>query len=585
MKRFMNNKSTVFVAITLLLILSTHNFIQVVNADATEQCGSNRFTSKVFNCSASIKKNPCGPTRAGECVNDRCWCSPGFTNRNRENACEEAGGMGSKILSFCGLTMLLLAGKLTRVYVKPLHFLYLPSCVIGGIYGLLINQIAQGVNIDSYYWIGVYFTSGWESLPGFLINIVFASLFLGSPVPAVRKVWKQSGPNLMYGMATAWGQMFVGFFITLIFLKPVFHVNEYFAQTLPIGFAGGHGTAAALSDVFRDVGFENGSDISLATATVGLLSSVTVGIVLVNVASKKGWVKHSKMLTGTSMLAKKGLTNPDKRPIAGLQTTSGDSIDTMAWHLVILGIACFCGWCIKEILKVISKRFCTFPLFPLCMVAGLIMQLCLQKFDTRYKLVDRSTMERIAGTSLDFLIVGAIAMVNAGKVAEDILPFLIICMCGIGFEILCMMYLAPIMVPTHWFENGICCYGQDTGVIAAGLMLLRMVDPEGKTPVPDAFGYKQPIHSALMGGGVITAIWIPVQQACNSLFLTTIVTLGGFLGVMVLWLILIYPNLGKMRDEIESKMNKDENGEEMRHSFGSQLLDEEDDENDNRPLL
>ena len=80
MKRFMNNKSTVFVAITLLLILSTHNFIQVVNADATEQCGSNRFTSKVFNCSASIKKNPCGPTRAGECVNDRCWCSPGFTN-------------------------------------------------------------------------------------------------------------------------------------------------------------------------------------------------------------------------------------------------------------------------------------------------------------------------------------------------------------------------------------------------------------------------------------------------------------------------------------------------------------------------
>ena len=81
----------------------------------------------------------------------------------------------------------------------------------------------------------------------------------------------------MYGMATAWGQMFVGFFITLIFLKPVFHVNEYFAQTLPIGFAGGHGTAAALSDVFRDVGFENGSDISLATATVGLFMTNSKG--------------------------------------------------------------------------------------------------------------------------------------------------------------------------------------------------------------------------------------------------------------------------------------------------------------------
>ena len=37
-------------------------------------------------------------------------------------------------------------------------------------------------------------------------------------------------------------------------------------------------------------------------------------------------------------------------------------------------------------------------------------------------------------------------MVNAGKVAESFLPFLILCLTGIGFEILCS--LAYIMVPT-----------------------------------------------------------------------------------------------------------------------------------------
>ena len=88
------------------------------------------------------------------------------------------------------------------------------------------------------------------------------------------------------------------------------------------------------------------------------------------------------------------------------------------------------------------------------------MQLLLQRFDTRLKLVDKHGT--VSQTSLDFLIVGAIAMVNAGKVAESFVPFLILCLTGIGFEIFCMMYLAPIMVPTHWFENGICCYGQDT---------------------------------------------------------------------------------------------------------------------------
>jgi hypothetical protein len=54
----------------------------------------------------------------------------------------------------------------------------------------------------------------------------------------------------------------------------------------------------------------------------------------------------------------------------------------------------------------------SFPLFPLAMLAGLCMQIALQRYDTQLKLVDHNTMARISGTSLDFLIVGAIASVD-----------------------------------------------------------------------------------------------------------------------------------------------------------------------------
>jgi Na+/glutamate symporter len=47
------------------------------------------------------------------------------------------------------------------------------------------------------------------------------------------------------------------------------------------GFSGGHGTAAALGQAFADVGYPEGKDVALGTATIGLLSSVTVGILLV----------------------------------------------------------------------------------------------------------------------------------------------------------------------------------------------------------------------------------------------------------------------------------------------------------------
>jgi ESS family glutamate:Na+ symporter len=80
-----------------------------------------------------------------------------------------------------------------------------------------------------------------------------------------------AGPNLMYGLFTAWSQMLIGFVVTagLMAFNP--ELNPFFAQTLPIGFAGGHGTAASLAKLFKDVGYPEGVDIALGTATVGTL--------------------------------------------------------------------------------------------------------------------------------------------------------------------------------------------------------------------------------------------------------------------------------------------------------------------------
>ena len=464
--------------------------LNLATADPTGLCPAPEYESTV-DCSLL----GCGVH--GTCLNSTgvptCLCKTGYwvSPQSAEEGCMLGdGGAQAALLSFCLLGLLLMLGKLTRVHVSFLHFLYLPSSVIGGLYGLIL---LQALPADMRSEMDVYWTSGWRMLPQFLINIVFAALFLGEEIPAPKQVWTESGPNLMYGMATAWIQMLVGFVLTWMVLEPAFGVNPLFAQTLPVGFAGGHGTAAALSQAFVDAGFADGGSISLASATVGIIAAVTLGILLVNLAVARGWVQHSRGQTaGASIFARQGIADPEEREVAGMQTTAGDSIDSLAWHLVIVGIACLLGWCLRALLILISPEgFCTFPLFSLCMMAGLVMQLALQRYDVRYKIVDRATMERISGTSLDFLIVAAVASVNVAQVAKDIVPFLLLMLAGLFTDVACVMYLAPAMNPTFWFENGIACFGQDTGVIAAGLMLLRMVDPEGMTGVPRAFGYKQ----------------------------------------------------------------------------------------------
>jgi ESS family glutamate:Na+ symporter len=288
--------------------------------------------------------------------------------------------MVQQIYSFVGLAVLLMAGKLTRINVSLLHSLFLPSCVIGGIYGLIVLTVMKSQAPSSFDYLQDNWVGTWKSLPEFLINLVFASLFLGADVPSASVVWEKSGNQLMYGLVVSWGQMLTGFLVTGIILVPVFNVNPMIAQTLPIGFAGGHGTAAAMTSVMATYDFPDGGSISLGTATFGLLMSVLFGIALVNFAARRGWVKYSKMQSATSRLAMQGIAHPDERPIAGFKTVSGDSIDTLAWHLVVVGIACGIGLGMKGLLTLASpSAFGSFPEFPLCMIGGMILQTVMSK--------------------------------------------------------------------------------------------------------------------------------------------------------------------------------------------------------------
>ncbi|MDP6491060.1 MAG: sodium:glutamate symporter, partial [Kiritimatiellia bacterium] len=80
------------------------------------------------------------------------------------------------IQSFSLLCLLLALGKLLRVKWGLMQRLYLPSSVIAGLMGLILLQVVGQEAMGG--WI-----AGWNKLPGLLINVVFASLFLGVTIP------------------------------------------------------------------------------------------------------------------------------------------------------------------------------------------------------------------------------------------------------------------------------------------------------------------------------------------------------------------------------------------------------------------
>ena len=142
------------------------------------------------------------------------------------------------VLAFSALCILLVVGKILRVTIRLFQKLYLPASVIGGLLGLALVQTIGGFLPEAT-------TAGWTRLPGFLINIVFAALFLGVFIPPIRRIWGIAGPQLAYGQIVAWGQYVVGLGVAVVLLTPVFDIPGAIGTIIPVGFEGG-GTARPL---------------------------------------------------------------------------------------------------------------------------------------------------------------------------------------------------------------------------------------------------------------------------------------------------------------------------------------------------
>ena len=409
----------------------------------------------------------------------------------------------------CGL---LVVGKLVRLRFGILQRLYLPSAVVGGLIGLVVLA-ALGPRVDPAV------TETMRKVPGFLINVVFATLFLGSSVPRLREVVRIAFPQLVLGQIMAWGQYVVGLALAGFVLARFCNVPPAFGNLLEIGFEGGHGTVGGMTQSFTDFGWSDGLALGLTVATAGMIIGIVVGMTLINWAHRRGIVREVLSFEDRKRHERLGLHPADERPSAGRQTVMCDSIDSLAWHLAIVGVACAVGAGLLALLRLTGlKVFDGFPLFPLCMIGGMILQGVVGLFG-KDLFVDRVQMERISGASLDFLVCSAVATIRLDVVLAHWVPLAALIAAGTVWSVFVILYFGPRVFKEAWFERAIADFGQATGVTATGMMLLRTVDPENKTIAAASFGYKQLLHEPVMGGGLWTALalvlvfdigWLPV---------------------------------------------------------------------------
>jgi glutamate:Na+ symporter, ESS family len=86
-------------------------------------------------------------------------------------------------------------------------------------------------------------------------------------------------------------------------------------------------------------------------------------------------------------------------------------------------------------------------------------------------------------------------------------------MASVAWSIVLVFVIVRRVFERDWFEHSIAEFGEGQGNVATGFMMLDMVDPTRQTGVARGYSYRQLFTRPFTGGGLISALSVPLIAA------------------------------------------------------------------------
>ena len=383
------------------------------------------------------------------------------------------------MLTFGALAIMLLVGVLLRAKVSIFQRFLIPSCLIGGILGLILLNIdlielaASNLESFAYHFFNISFISvgltGAEKQETALNQT--KSVFKGP-------LWMALTQSAVFPLQAIIGGLFIILFG--VFGLELFPTFGFFA---PLGFNEGPGQALAFGKVWQGLGFEHAATIGATFATIGYFFAFFVGVPLVNWGIKKGLSDQIPKQLPQDFLT--GITGRNQKPkSAGALTMHSANIDTLAFQTALVGLVYIVTYGVIRTLGSlfapdVAAIFWGFFFF-FGLIFAFITRWLMKKTGVNY-LIDAGIQHRITGWSIDFLIVATVMAIQLQIVWNYAIPILAISLtCGV-LTTAVVVFLGRRLWDYN-LERTVAIYGTVTGTVSCGLLLLRIADPEFKSP-------------------------------------------------------------------------------------------------------
>ena len=432
----------------------------------------------------------------------------------------------SEVWSFLLITgillLSLLVANMIKRSVKFLKYSLVPTSVLGGIILLLVSTVFEVTTGNVLFNTELFAGKGMAILE----QITYHALALGF----IASTFKSSGGKLskqrtteivntgVTTVSTYLIQGIAGLGITIIAALLMKNFFPAAGILLPFGYGQGTGQAMNYGNIYEtDFGFVGGKSFGLTIAALGFLSASIGGVIHLNVLRKKNKIKLTYADDSTAKA--ENVEGDNEIPMQG-------SMDKLTVQLGFVLSAYLLTYVLMYVLGLFipgMKATIYGFNFLLGVLAATLIKFVVDKCRVN-KVINRQyindfLMTRVSNFFFDIMVVAGIAAIRLTFLKDYWGILLILGIAGLFITFFYNRIVAKTLFKDYEQEQFLMMYGMLTGTASTGVILLREIDGEFRTPAADNMVYQNFPAIALGFPMMILATMAPAKPYLTLIIL------------------------------------------------------------------
>lgn len=420
------------------------------------------------------------------------------------------------------LVSLLVANALKKA-IPVLEAFLIPTSVLAGILLLVFSMIYDQFVPVKLFNSKLFGENGYAYLEMITYHTLALGFIAGSLKTTGGKLSKKRAVEIfntgVTTVSTYLVQAVVGMGITMIVALVLPGFFQAAGLLLPFGFGQGTGQAMNYGNIYEtQFGFVGGKSFGLTVAALGFLSASIGGVIHLNILKKRGYLKTKKSREGA--ITENEIQSLDEIPMQ-------ESIDKFTIQVALIALSYLLAyvlmWLLGNLLPGMKAVIYGFNFLLGVLSATLVktvMNVLKKKGIAKREYTNNFLLTRASNFFYDIMVVAGIAAIRLDLIDNYWGVLIILGVVGLVITYAYNRIVAKVLFKEYREEQFLAMYGMLTGTASTGVILLREVDGDFKTPVADNLVY-QNFPAIVFGFPImLLATLAPVKPVLTMILLT-----------------------------------------------------------------